>query len=202
MKKFTLLVATTAILATACGQKNNDKGASTPTQAKVEAREMGKLKIAYYDTDSLSAKFNFLQEEQAALDTKQKAFQSKVDAMTRDYQEFLRRNEERNRQGLLSQIQLQGIQQEAMQKEQEIVEFQQTEGGRLEQQAYDKLQVLNNKVEAYAKMFSEDNNIDILLIKGKGGQISFIRPEMDVTQAFIDFLNSKEDEIKKDMKAK
>ncbi|MCT4562059.1 MAG: OmpH family outer membrane protein [Crocinitomicaceae bacterium] len=202
MKKYFLLVPATALIMAACGEKKDDKGATTPTPAKVEAREMGKLKIAFYEQDSLSAKFNYLQEEQKILDQKQKAFQNKVDAMMRDYQEFLRRNDERNKQGLLSQVQLQSIQQEAMSKEQAIGEFQQREGGRIEQEAFEKLQILNKKVAAYAKMFSEDNNIDILMIKGQGGQISYIRSEMDVTQAFIDFLNSKEDEIKKDMQAK
>lgn len=202
MKKYFLLVSTTALLLGACGEKKDDKGAATPTPAKVEAREMGKLKIAFYEQDSLSAKFNYLQEEQAVLDKKQKAFQVRVDQMTGDYQEFLRRNDERNRQGLLSQMQLQEIQQQAMAKEQAIMQFQQDQGGKIEKEAFEKLQVLNNKVEAYAKMFSEENNIDILLIKGQGGQVSYIRNEMDVTQAFIDFLNSKEDEIKKDMKAK
>ncbi|MBU2019238.1 MAG: OmpH family outer membrane protein [Bacteroidetes bacterium] len=192
-----LFIIGVLIIAAACSSKETTPKQTTP--AKVEKKSVGTLKIGYYDQDSLSAQFKYFKDQQTALEKKQKAFQGKVDQMTRDYQEFLKRNDERNRQGLLSQIQLQRIQEEAMMKEQSIVEFQQKNGGQLEKEAYEKMDDLNKKVESYSKMFSEANNLDILLIKAKGGQLAYINGSMDVTKEFIEYLNAREEEIKQDM---
>lgn len=196
LKQITLAALTIVAIAS-CG--GNDKKTAEPTPAKVEQKALGTLKIGYYDQDSLSAQFKFFKEQQTMLEKKQKAFQGKVDQMTREYQDFLKRNDERNRQGLLSQMQLQKIQEEAMMKEQAIVQYQQQNGGALEKEAFDKMEDINKKVETYSKLFCQENGLDILLIKAKGGQLAYINSSMDVTKSFIEYLNSKEEEIKKDM---
>jgi Skp family chaperone for outer membrane proteins len=197
--KLVLIVAVLG-LAISCASKDAKPKETEPT--KVESKSVGTLKIGYYDQDSLSAKFKYFRDQQTVLEKKQVAFQERVDQMTRDYQEFLKRNDERNRQGLLSQIQLQRIQEEAMMKEQSIVQFQQKNGGQLEKEAYEKMDDLNKKVESYSKTFSEKNKLDILLIKAKGGQLCYINNSMDVTEEFIDYLNAREEEIIKDMGSK
>jgi acetylglutamate kinase len=49
-------------------------------------------------------------------------------------------------------------------------------------------------------MYSEKNNIDILLIHGAGGQLNFINEKMNVTSDFIRFLNENQANIEKDLK--
>lgn len=187
-----------AVSMVAC--KSESKGEKQePKPVKVEKREAGKLKIAYYDQDTLKVRFEFFKEQEKSIERRQKAFEAEIDKMSKEYQDFIRRNDEKARQGLLSQIQIQGIQEQAAMKERKIMEFQQQRGASIEKDAIAKLEEIGQKIDNYSKMFSEENGIDILLIKAKGGQLSYINADMDVTDSFIDFLNSKEEEIKKDM---
>jgi len=195
-----LMPAALVLALASCSEGKKETKEVKPVEVKQQA--IGTLKIAFYDQDTLAEKFKYFKEQEAVMEKKQKAFQTKVDQMTNEYQDFLRRNDEKNRQGLLSQLQIQNIQEQAAMKERAIVEFQQSNGGRLEKEAIQKMEDLNKKVEVYSKMFSEQNKIDILLIKAKGGQLAFVAPAMNVTQSFIDFLNAKEEEIKKDISGK
>ncbi len=71
-------------------------------------------------------------------------------------------------------------------------------GQRIEEQTFKSLEAINKKVELWGKKYCEQHNIDILLIQGQGGQINFINKEMDVTDAFINFLNENQAQIEKD----
>jgi Skp family chaperone for outer membrane proteins len=128
------------------------------------------------------------------------SFQREVDRMTKEYQEFLSLYDKQAQQGLLSQNQIQGIQQKAAEKEQKIVQYQQNEGAKIEKETMDRLEVIGKKIEAYSKQFSEENKIDILLTHAAGGQIAFINPTMEVTKEFIEYLNQHEEEIDKNLK--
>jgi outer membrane protein len=92
------------------------------------------------------------------------------------------------------------IQQKAQQMEASLMQYQQEEGGKLEKETMEKLEVIGKKIEVFGKQFSEENGIDLLLIHGQGGQINFINSGMDVTKEFTAFLNEKQSEIEKDLK--
>ena len=61
------------------------------------------------------------------------------------------------------------------------------------------LEEINKKVETWGKKYCELHQIDLLLIQGQGGQINYINKNMDVTKAFINFLNENQKEIEKDL---
>jgi outer membrane protein len=195
MKKTIAIAIVCTLVLVSCGQKKSDGKGNTPV--KVEAKKMGSLKIAFYDQDTLKVQFKYYKEQDEEMQNKQKAFQSEVDRMTKEYQSFLSAYDKQAQQGLLSQIQIQGIQEKAAQKEQAIMKFQQERGAQLENETIKKLEVIGNKLEAYSKKFSEDNGIDILLTHAAGGQLAYISSKMDVTASFIEFLNQNEDEINK-----
>ena len=92
------------------------------------------------------------------------------------------------------------LQQRAQQMEADLTQYQQTEGAKIESLTVKKLEEISKKIEAFGKQFSEENNIDILLIHGPGGQINFIDSSMDVTKSFVDFLNAHQEEIEKSLK--
>jgi len=198
MRKIVTLVILSAFILIGCGEKKkNDSATAGPI--KVEAKKMGSLKIAFYNQDTLKSQFKFYSEQDAAMQKKQLAFQRAVERMTKEYQDFIASYDGQAKQGLLSQIQIQGIQQKAAEKEQRIMKYQQENGERLEKETFDRLEVIGKKLEAYSRQFCEENKIDILLTHAKGGQLAFITPSMDVTDNFIQFLNDHEDEIAKDM---
>lgn len=196
MKKGMLMLGA-MILLVACGQKEVKKENTVP---KVEVRDMKGLKIAYYNSDSLKTLFTYYKEQDAIVTKKQKAFQSEVDRRTKEFQNYVYRNEERLRSGLLSENETVQIQQKVQQMESELMQYQQTQGAKLEKETMEKLEVISKKIETFGKKFSEENNIDILLIHGAGGQINYINASMDVTKEFCAYLNQHQEDIEKDMK--
>lgn len=191
------LTAIALMALASCGDKKNEVKETTP--AKVQEVKAGNLKLAFYYQDSLNTNFTFLKEERTKLEAKQKTFQNEVDRLTREYQSYVERNGKKADRGELAQVELQNIQQKAMSMEQKIREYQQIKGGALEKEGYDKMEEISKKVEVYSKEFCEKNNISILMLHAKGGQFGFITPTMDVTSEFVEFLNAKQHEIKKDM---
>ena len=83
--------------------------------------------------------------------------------------------------------------------EEEVYRIQQTDGGKLESESMNANEVLIGKIEQYAKEFSEENGIDVLLSKAKGGQIAYISGSFDVSSEFIDYMNKKEKEIESEI---
>ncbi|MFA7273946.1 MAG: OmpH family outer membrane protein [Crocinitomicaceae bacterium] len=199
MKKILFVVAIAFVALASCGEKKKEEAKSTVPEKLME-RSAGSLKIAFYNQDSLKELFRFYKDQDELVQKKQLSFQREVDRMTKEYQEFLALYDKQAQQGLLSQNQIQGIQQKAAEKEQKIVQYQQNEGAKIEKETMDRLEVIGKKIEAYSKQFSEENKIDILLTHAAGGQIAFISPTMDVTKEFIEYLNQHEEEIDKNLK--
>jgi outer membrane protein len=198
MNKLTLfLMASVALVMISCGGREEKKESTVP---KVQVRKMGSIKIAYYNSDSLKVGYDYYREQDSIVTKKQLAFQREVEKRTKEYQNFIVRNEEKARSGLLSQNEMMQIQQKVQQMEADLMRYQQEEGAKLENETVRKLEDISNKIEALGKKFSEENKIDILLIHGKGGQINFITPSMDVTKEFVAFLNQNQEDIEKDIK--
>lgn len=196
MKKIIVATLLTGVLI-ACGKSAKKEISTTP---KVEVRDMKGLKITYYNSDSLKVYFDFLKKEEAIVTKKQKVFQSEVQRRTKEYQSYIIRNNEKLQNGLLSENEQVQIQQNAQRMEGELMQYQQNEGARLENETMKKLEAISKKIESLGKKFCEQNNIDIMLINGPGGQINYINGSMDVTKEFAAFLNQNQAEIDKDLK--
>ena len=186
------------LLITACSDKK--EGEVESTTPKVETKNVGDLKIAFYDQDSLKVYFDYYREQDSIVTKKQLGFQNEVQRRTTELQNYLVKNDERARSGLLSQNEILQIQQVAQQKEASLMQYQQTEGAKLEEEPYNKLEAIGNKIELFAKKYCEENGIDILMIYAKGGQFNYINSSMDVTKEFIQFLNENQEKIEKDLK--
>jgi len=187
-----------ALVFVSCGGKNEEKKENTVP--KVQVRNMGSIKIAFYNSDSLKVGYDYYREQDSIVTKKQLSFQREVEKRTKEYQSYIVRNEEKARSGLLSQNEMMQIQQKVQQMEADLMRYQQEEGAKLESETMRKLEEISNKIEALGKKFSEENKIDILLINGKGGQINYITPAMDVTKEFVAFLNQNQEDIEKDLK--
>jgi Skp family chaperone for outer membrane proteins len=197
MYKILFAFAGLVLVMSSCGSKETPKKDTTTT---VEKRDLKGLKIAFYYNDSLKTQFEYFKTQEAIITKKQKAFESEVQRRTNEYQSFITRNNDKLRNGQLSEIEAQQIQQKAQQMEGALMQYQQNEGMRLEKESFEKSTAINKKIESLGKEFSEKNNIDILLMHGPGGQINFVNPSMDVTTEFVNFLNERQIEIEKDLK--
>jgi hypothetical protein len=81
----------------------------------------------------------------------------------------------------------------------QIMQYQQTEGAKIEELAMKSLETVNKKIEALGKKYCEKHQIDILLMHGEGGQINYINSRMDVTSEFVNFLNENQAQIEKEL---
>jgi outer membrane protein len=158
------------------------------------------LVIAYYHQDSLKERFDYYKKEDQVITRKQKLFEAEMKRRGKELEDYVRRNDEKARNGLLSQNEIMQIQQKAQSMEQELMQYQQTQAAKIEEESVKKLEAITKKIETLGKMYSEKNNIDILLIHGAGGQLNFINEKMNVTSDFIRFLNENQANIEKDLK--
>jgi outer membrane protein len=158
------------------------------------------LVIAYYHQDSLKERFDYYKKEDQVITRKQKLFEAEMKRRGKELEDYVRRNDEKARNGLLSQNEIMQIQQKAQSMEQELMQYQQTQAAKIEEESVKKLEAITKKIETLGKMYSEKNNIDILLIHGAGGQLNFINEKMNVTSDFIRFLNENQASIEKDLK--
>ena len=171
-----------------------------PKKPTVIPRYEKSLVIAYYTQDSLKDGFTYYKREDQAVTKKQKAFEAEMKRRSKELEDYVRRNDEKARGGLLSQNEIMSIQQKAQQMEQELMQYQQTQGAKLEEESVKKLETITKKIETLGKLYCEKNGIDILLIHGPGGQLNFINEKMNVTADFIRFLNENQASIDKDLK--
>lgn len=158
------------------------------------------LVIAFYYQDSLKEGFAFYKKEDQAFTKKQKAFESEVKRRGKELENYVRRNDEKARNGLLSQNEIAQIQQKAQTMEQELMQYQQGQAAKMEEESIKKLEAINKKIEALGKLYCEKNKIDVLLIHGPGGQLNFINDKMNVTADFVRFLNDNQEQIESDLK--
>ncbi|MEN9988964.1 MAG: hypothetical protein RLZZ585_2003 [Bacteroidota bacterium] len=183
-------------LFTSCGDKPAPKKDTTP---KVAVRSLGGLKIAYYSNDSIKANFAYFVKEEGIIKKKQKAFESEVERRTKAYEAFITKKDAEARGGLLSQNEIAQVQQRAQEMQNQIMQYQQTEGAKIEELAMKSLETVNKKIEALGKKYCEKHQIDILLMHGAGGQINYINDRMDVTTEFVNFLNENQAQIEKEL---
>ena len=194
--KINLFVSVLSVLILlSCGQKKEDKN-TIPNVPTIK----NSIKIAYYIQDSLKTGFDYYREVDSTTKIKQEKFQSQLEQKQRWLQNYVMENEQRAKSGQLSAMEIQTIQQEAQRKEQELYQFQQTEGGKLDNEAMEILEVLTKRIEAAGKKYCKEHGIQLLLVHGAGGQINFIDPSMNVTNEFIAYLNQHQAEIEKDLK--
>ena len=191
-----IIIALALLVAVACTETNKQSTKSIP---KVEAKDLQGLKIAYYSNDSIKKYFDYFKREEARAEKKQRAFEAQLNQRNKAYEDFVIKKEQEARAGLLSQNELAMVQQKAQQMQSDLMRYQQEEGQKIEKATFKSLQDINKKVETWGKKYCELHKIDLLLIQGEGGQINYINKNMDVTKAFINFLNENQKEIEKDL---
>jgi len=196
MKYLLIMVAALAIFS--CGNSNDTS--KEKNKSTVITRYEKSMVIAYYSQDSLKEGFTFYKREDEAVTKKQKAFEAEMKRRSKELEDYVRRNDEKARGGLLSQNEIMQIQQKAQQMEQSLMQYQQTQAAKIEEESVKKLEAITKKIEALGKMYCEKNGIDILLIHGAGGQLNYINEKMNVTTDFIRFLNENQASIEKDLK--
>jgi len=199
MKKLTLVLATISFLAVSCKEKKTTPEVNT---ANVPVVNADGLKIAYYVQDSLKTGYKFYAELDSSVKAKQLAFQKEMQRRESALQNYVASNEEKANKGILSAFDIQKVQEEIQRRQQEYMRFQETEATKLENETTQHLDVLSNRINDAAEKFSKENGIDILMMQGMGSGLTYITAKMDVTKAFIAYLNKYQAQLDKEIGTK
>jgi Skp family chaperone for outer membrane proteins len=192
-----LTIGAVALLAACSEEKKEIKEETAP---KVQAVDTKGLKIAYYYSDSLKTGFKYYAQEDSRMTKKGQAFQNEMIARQRKVEEMASTYDKYMREGTVTGIELQNLENEIRRKQQELMNMQQNRGAALEKETNEALEVLSKKIEVAGKKYCEKYGIDMLLIHGPGGQINFISDKMNVTQSFIEFLNAEQEKTEQALK--
>lgn len=198
MKKLTVILGIGIVALAACDSKGTDEKKETTTK-EVKPVNASALKIAFYIEDSIATGFEYYKQEKGRLESKQKSFENKLGQMQKDLESLGKTFETKYRNNELAPVQIEQYQQRIQQKQMEIYNYQQSEGAKLEEDAFNGTKALMDKIDAYGMEFSKANGYHILLAKKVGGQLIHADSTFDVTMEFIEYINIKEGEIAKDL---
>jgi outer membrane protein len=204
MKRFlsiTILVLSATFFMASCGSSssNNEKSADEEVVKTVEKKQMGKgasgIAMAFYYQDSIATQFSFFKEIDSIMRVKELNFQKELEGKIRAYQAYEADIQKKMEANEITGYQIEEIQQNAMQKQQSIQQFEQQRGAALQRESMDYQNNLMSKIAEAGKEFADKKEIDLLFFYQKGGQITFISNAYDVTDEFISYLNKREDEL-------
>ena len=181
-----------------CGD-SKEKQKVIEKQVNLVSQDSSDFIIAFYYNDSIKTGFDYYRKIEANLNSRQVSYQSQIQSKTQKYQNYVTKKQKDIQAGLLSENEMMQVQQKAAEMEQDIVQYQQREGARLEEDMLKNLESINKKLEAFGKLFSENHGIDILMGYSSGQQINYISPQMNVTSSFIDFLNNEQKKLEEDL---
>ncbi len=181
-----LLVFTFCAVLLGCSGNQKKPVVNKPT---VITRYDPSLVIAYYNVDSVQERFVAFKKENDQFKAKETAYQKELERMYQERNSFVTSNDQKAKAGQLSENQILEIQKRVQTMDQGIMNYEQTQGAKLDEEAKSKFNVLAKKIEQLGKKYSELNKIDVLLIQGTQSPINYISPKMDVTKDFIEFLN-------------
>ena len=186
------------LLIMSCGD-SKEKQKVIEKQVNLVSQDSSDFIIAFYYNDSIKTGFDYYRKIEANLNSRQVSYQSQIQSKTQKYQNYVTKKQKDIQAGLLSENEMMQVQQKAAEMEQDIVQYQQREGARFEEDMLKNLESINKKLEAFGKLFSENHGIDILMGYSSGQQINYISPQMNVTSSFIDFLNNEQKKLEEDL---
>ena len=198
--KISLYILSLSLIILSCSNKaEKETQPEQPIPVTTVEKDTSGLVIAFYFNDSLKEGFTYYKNIDEDVSRKNLAFQTELKRRTVELENFVSKKGAEAQQGLLSENEIMKIQQKAQRMEAELMEYQQKEGAKLEAEVMRKLTDINNKIISFGKIFSEANGIDLLMGYADGGQINYANPSMNVTGAFIDFLNKEQKQIEEDL---
>lgn len=192
------------ILATsliACNSKES-KNEPSKSNAKELASENASnpstnIKIRYYILDSVAENFEIYKQESVKFEKEGLNLQNQLAAIQNEYQRVYTAYESGMKKNILSPNQAAEYEQKLGGLQQRMAEFQNGKMMEFQQRQMEATTIIQNKINEYSRAFAQENNIDLFLINGTGGQVAYGNPSLDVTPTFVSYMNEKESEIAK-----
>lgn len=175
----------------------NNGGSKVNANAKAPVVKEGGLKIAYVDTDTLLAKYEYAKELEAdllAFKSQQEAYgKQQMEKFQRDYQDYLQNGDK------LTRTQQEAKEAELKQRAERMSTLEQELTAKIMERQIEENTKLLNAIFAFVREYNAANQqFDIILRKTFENSPSlYLNPGMDITQEILDGLNEEHRNLKK-----
>lgn len=194
MKKQTILTLAAALMlmgATSCNNNSNTNKQNPEAVAPVVAE--GGLKVAYIDTDTLLAKYQYaidLEKQLAEYTEQQRRYgQQQVEAFQKDYNNYLQNG------STLTLTQQQAKEAELKQRAEKMQTLEQELMAKIAEKQSAETAKIMNAIYAFVREYNAANQqFDMILTKQA---TLYINPAMDITNEIVDGLNEEYKNLKK-----
>lgn len=145
------------------------------------------VSIAYVNSDSLLAKYNYMNDIQDQLDKHQakleKEYQNRAEGLQNEIEDFKRTA------NTMTIAQAKAQQQNLQQKQQNLYQYQQSLSQQLAEHQADLTNKLYDKVAEYLKGYGKKHNLQVVLTYTKGSGVLYANDSLDITNAVVEGLN-------------
>lgn len=192
MKKQTLFTIAAALLlmgTTACNNNTNKQNPEATAPVAIE----GGLKVAYIDTDTLLAKYQYaidLEKQLADYTEQQRRYgQQQVETFQKDYNNYLQNG------STMTLTQQQAKEAELKQRAEKMQTLEQELMAKIAERQSAETAKIMNAIYAYVREYNAANQqFDMILTKQA---TLYINPAMDITNEIVDGLNEEYKNLKK-----
>lgn len=176
-------------------QFSNGESKENPNATPAVVNEGG-VKVAYINTDSLMAKYQYAKDLEKELQTfqanKETSYQRQVEQLLKEEQEYLKTGAN------MTLSQQKAKEEEFQRREAELQQLQITYTQQIQDKTLQESEKMTNAIYAFIREYNEANQqFDIILSKSfSNTPILYGNPGMDITNEIIDGLNKEYESIK------
>lgn len=150
------------------------------------------MSVAYYLQDSIVENFDYYKTNTEKLRAEEEAINIRLNELQVEVSKLAQMYETKMAQGKLAPNGQKFYQNKIGEIQKEMQSIQESEGAVLNEKNLDFTKELIEKMEQYAKEYSEENGYSILFARQTGGQILYMDETKDVTMEFIGYMNEQE----------
>ncbi len=191
MKKILILAA--ALVLVACGSDNSadqkgGKPAKTATAPKADGTQGA---IAYVELDSVNSKYQFVIDQNAALEQEQKGYQNTLQQKASAIEQGAAQLQQKMQSGQIkSEAEYNKAAQSLQSQQQSLQNLEQQYGEAISKRTADLQSALQDSINNYIKVFNADGKYSLILGK-QSVSILYAAPGYDITDEFIEGLNKR-----------
>ncbi len=191
MKKTILsVVAIAAIVFSAC--KKNDKKADDAVQQSEQVDPTGlNNPIAFFNIDSLVAKYDMYLDLRAEYETKAKKVEKELTSKGRSLEKEVMDYQDKMQKGLMTRSQAMATEESLGKKQQTFVQLRDKMVGEMAEEEQVLLNKIHYSIVEYLKEFNADLRYSMILSNTGAGPILNANPALDLTKEILAGLNKK-----------
>jgi outer membrane protein len=154
---------------------------------EITLSQSGDLPIAYINIDTLLTQYDYYEDVSEKLDNKRNKLQveytRRAEALQKQIEDFQRTYTN------MTMAQAQAVEQDLSQKQQNLMQYQESIRQDLLREEAEVTQQLYDKVIKFLKSYGEENDLQFVLTYSPGGSVMYANEEYEITDVVLNGLN-------------